>query len=679
MPLPTPNNNGQPPPSNSVELPAQAIGSASTSSKSWLSRKKLLFVPIPVLAIVFAAWFMTSYQQPEGNAATGYAWKSGPSCGDNATNVAFGQWRGAKSTISGIFADEKVEQGQRNLWWMTQFNDWEESIDISVGMIDRSASSTETLEKAATGAYEQRWRDAMRNMNKMWGKKKTIYIRPAHEMNGNWYRWSVTKQNVGAFKQAFALYARVIKEELKDKGRDAKMVLNYAADSSALTAEEIYPGGQHVDVISVNYYDHYPETVNEAQWNEKAMRMKNGGPRGIERWREFAQSKGKPMAVSEWGLRPRESAPPFSNPFFITKMNEFFRANAGTGAGQVLYESYFNCWSTTKIFPTTNVATSAERYKSLSWGIGNPTTPTPQPPVTPPVQPPADDGSIWQSGNLLNGKLAWSNVGVANGQPVANINDKKEDTRWTSTPVNNASVTIDLLKKSQRLRKVSILWAANTTKNYSLQMTDDRMTWKTVATGTTNNSGKQLITHDNLPSNATGRYLRVQVQDRWSGSVGNSIYEMGAYDSETASTPTPSPTENILAGKTFTSNLAQSTSEPNHPLAHLNDNNEKTRFISTPHNNWQLSTDLGSSVRLGKVSILWAGDTTKNYTIQMSSNGTAWTNIATGTTNNTPRQLIEHNNLSSSATGRYLRVVGADRWNSKYGNSIWEIRAYRAQ
>jgi hypothetical protein len=141
--------------------------------------------------------------------------------------------------------------------------------------------------------------------------------------------------------------------------------------------------------------------------------------------------------------------------------------------------------------------------------------------------------------------------------------------------------------------------------------------------------------------------------------------------------PTPgqiSPSSNLVTGKTFTSSAADADSS--HVTAYVNDGNESTRWISVPQDNVTLSTDLGASYDLKKVSILWAGDTVKNYQIQTSANNSNWITVATGATNNTSPLLIDTTTFSPAATGRYLRIVAIDRWNTTYGNSIWEIGAY---
>jgi hypothetical protein len=297
------------------------------------------------------------------------AWMSGVACAEGDPNAAFGPWRGEPVTIAGIWAD-KDEPNQRHVYWMDQFADWAGSMDIAPGILDRSEKSTETYAEAARGAYDERWRHAMQSVHRRWGNKSTIYIRPAHEMNGNWYRWAVNASNVEDFKRAWIRYHAIVQAELVAKGKDAKLVFNPNWDShSNVSIDTIYPGDAYVDVIGVDYYDHFPSTDDRAEWQAKLHSTRNQSPRGIGAWREWAAGKGKPMAFPEWGVRPEAA---HDNPFFVRQMHEFFRRHAGSGPGQVIYEIYFNCYDATRLNPRTRVPSAAVEYQRLKWGTPQP-------------------------------------------------------------------------------------------------------------------------------------------------------------------------------------------------------------------------------------------------------------------------------------------------------------------
>ena len=68
---------------------------------------------------------------------------------------------------------------------------------------------------------------------------------------------------------------------------------------------------------------------------------RDGGPVGIRAWLRYAQSKGKPMSIPEWGVwseNGRKGGGAGDNPVFIEQMFAFFSANAKS----IGYECYFN-------------------------------------------------------------------------------------------------------------------------------------------------------------------------------------------------------------------------------------------------------------------------------------------------------------------------------------------------
>jgi hypothetical protein len=176
------------------------------------------------------------------------------------------------------------------------------------------------------------------------------------------------------------------------------------------------------------------------------------------------------------------------------------------------------------------------------------------------------------------------------------------------------------------------------------------------------------------------------VHPNWTGhaKIATAFYpELKRYLQGAATTPPPPPatplisqTGNLVSGKAFSATAADSTTEVGNPLSNINDKNESTRWISVPQDMAALSTDLGSQYTLNKISVLWAADTVKNFDMQVSSDNSTWTTVASGVTNNTQSQLTSTTNFSNTPTGRYFRIVARDRWVASYGNSIFEIGVY---
>lgn len=139
--------------------------------------------------------------------------------------------------------------------------------------------------------------------------------------------------------------------------------------------------------------------------------------------------------------------------------------------------------------------------------------------------------------------------------------------------------------------------------------------------------------------------------------------------------PLPQDTVNLLIGKVFTSNVGSTQS---FPLSNINDQDASTRWVSTSVDNVTVATDLGAAYRLSRLRLVWQGDCTKNYRVELSPDNDVWTTIYTGVTTNNPAMLAEDHaiTLSNLPAGRYFRIVCVDRWYPDYGNSLREAEAY---
>lgn len=140
-----------------------------------------------------------------------------------------------------------------------------------------------------------------------------------------------------------------------------------------------------------------------------------------------------------------------------------------------------------------------------------------------------------------------------------------------------------------------------------------------------------------------------------------------------------SSVNNLLTGKVFSSSLPESVEEPGHPVTYITDGDNNTRWISLDSSPVTLTVDLGTVYQLSKVSINWAGDTVNHFQIQVSTNNSNWTTIVTGQTSNVTPEYHDYTGFAAPAVGRYFRIIGQDRWDQTYGNSIWEAGVYGSQ
>jgi hypothetical protein len=287
-------------------------------------------------------------------------WLSGAS-GDGVADGSFAAWRGSPVTIAGTWADNN--EAMTELWQIDpkgEFGSWQGALDIAIGAI----SDDESWEQAAQGAYDARWRESLTNMEAKWGNRTSpLFIRFAHEMNGNWYPWSVNSGNKDAFLAAWKKF-RAMQQEIFPA---AKLVfsLNRESVGSGFDWRKSFPGNQYVDVIGVDYYNQYPTVMTAADWTGSLDDVdKYGAPKGLQQHLDFARSVGLPLAVPEWSGEAENG----DSAAWMQGMHDFFTKNAGVGPGQLLYDVQFNVdmhGDNYRVFPTTRMPQSAEAYRRL--------------------------------------------------------------------------------------------------------------------------------------------------------------------------------------------------------------------------------------------------------------------------------------------------------------------------
>jgi F5/8 type C domain-containing protein/glycosyl hydrolase family 26 len=287
-------------------------------------------------------------------------WLSGAS-GTGVANGDYGTWRGTPVAIAATWAD--TEAASVGLWQLdpgAEYGAWSRSIDIAVGAFDAGGSWA----YAASGTYDARWRQSLTNLKARWGTRSgTVYIRFAHEMNGDWYPWSVNSGNYTQFISGWKRY-RALQKEIFPA---AKLVFSVNRNSvnTGMDWRSAFPGSAYVDVLGVDYYNQSPYAGTTAEFDSSILMTDGyGAPIGLKRHQEFAASVGLPFAVSEWS----GNADLGDSPAYIQGMFDFFRTNGGTGAGNLLYEIQFNVdqdnarWM---LYPTTRMPLSAAKYQQL--------------------------------------------------------------------------------------------------------------------------------------------------------------------------------------------------------------------------------------------------------------------------------------------------------------------------
>jgi acyl-homoserine lactone acylase PvdQ len=124
---------------------------------------------------------------------------------------------------------------------------------------------------------------------------------------------------------------------------------------------------------------------------------------------------------------------------------------------------------------------------------------------------------------------------------------------------------------------------------------------------------------------------------------------------------------NLTAGRTATASSVQS----GNPAANAVDGNLTTRWASSWADGQWLRVDLGSSRSVARVLLRWESAYASAYRIEVSADGTTWTQAAAVTGGNGGLDTVTF----PAVSGRYLRVLGVTR-ATQYGLSLYEVEAY---
>ena len=274
---------------------------------------------------------------------TTHKWLSGESDTSTVRDGSFAAWRGRAVDIGGTWAanDTPANQIASAGWSISPGNAYAATprMDYAVG----GPLQGETWAQAAAGQFDTRWAQQLRVMKTAWDTRaaSNMYIRFAHEMNGNWYSWTVTPGDIANYITAWHRYYNLIQANFPG----AKLVWCANAGSSYnYDIRSLYPGDTYVDVVSVDAYNRDPWVNTTAAFTTKTNSLSpQGGPLGLESWRKFALSHGKPLAISEWSNASVNAGGGGGDaPVFMQEYNKWLTANGGTGAGNILYEVLFN-------------------------------------------------------------------------------------------------------------------------------------------------------------------------------------------------------------------------------------------------------------------------------------------------------------------------------------------------
>ena len=244
---------------------------------------------------------------------------------------------------------------------------------------------------------------------------------------------------------------------------------------------------------------------------------------------------------------------------------------------------------------------------------------------------------------------------------AADANDGNGATRWGSAWADNQWWQVDL-GSSKSIDTVVVGWEEAYASTYKILVSTDGATFTSVASESLSTFGPRATSFNAV----SARYVRVLGLTR-ATPYGFSAWSIGVFG--TSSTTPPSvtpPTIDLALGKPVETSSAELSSLG---ASRANDANDATRWGSAWADNQWWQVDLGSSKSIDTVAINWEDAYAKTYKIQVSQNGSVFTDTASVSLSSDGAKTTQFPPVSA----RYVRVLGLTR-ATPYGFSAWDIR-----
>ncbi|WP_436520679.1 discoidin domain-containing protein [Actinoplanes sp. HUAS TT8] len=194
--------------------------------------------------------------------------------------------------------------------------------------------------------------------------------------------------------------------------------------------------------------------------------------------------------------------------------------------------------------------------------------------------------------------------------------DGDANTRWSSDYLDDQWIQVDL-GAAAGFDRVTLVWETAYALDFRVQASDDGDTWDDLASRSNEtpigNTGKQVV--DLGEQHA--RHVRVQGLRR-ATDWGFSMWTLSVRRAADAAT-------DLARGRTVTA----SSSEDANPAANAVDGNARTRWASSASDNQWIQVDLGETVAFDQVEIDWEAAYARDFKIQVSADGDAWTDVTT--------------------------------------------------
>ncbi len=232
-------------------------------------------------------------------------------------------------------------------------------------------------------------------------------------------------------------------------------------------------------------------------------------------------------------------------------------------------------------------------------------------------------------------------------QPIANVIDGNNNSRWESAHGGDSAWILLDLGEAETLKTLSIQWETANAATYSVQGSNDTITWTTLSSFGGGTAGERTDEHS---LSGSYRYVRLYFTER-STAYGYSIWELG------------------LTGGSVQSLSVSATSEIQGATLAIDGDNSSRWESAHGLDTVSLTYDLGAQQAISTVTIDWETANAAAYTLLGSIDGNNWNTIQSFSGLSAGER---RDSISVDGNYRYLKIDCTER-STIYGYSIWEI------
>lgn len=298
-------------------------------------------------------------------------------------------------TTHGVTIDLSHEFGDQTRWdwfaseWGTNFDEWAGWVgqktgrrfsyscplltvngDVNMGSPDGKTVAQKYVTLAA-GGYNQHFTTLGQAFQSRPALRNAI-VRLGWEFNGNSRAWGIPPNDAATlanYKTGFNQAAAALKAACPTLR--IEWGPNCQLDWTGRSFDDMWPGGQHIDIIGIGAYDYYwPANSSDDETRWAWLRDGETGVNGLAHQVRMARRHRKHLGHTEWGLWDDTGAANpggvGDHPWFITRITRWHRIHG------YAYQIYNNVVTGEGEHTLTAYPTSLARYKTAMNNTGIP-------------------------------------------------------------------------------------------------------------------------------------------------------------------------------------------------------------------------------------------------------------------------------------------------------------------